>query len=48
MISIGQMASSIDSYVIAPETQLQQQARGMAGGLGDYQKYLTHETNADQ
>ena len=26
---------------IAPETQLQQQARGMAGGLGDYQKYLT-------
>ena len=26
---------------VAPETQLQQQARGMAGGLGDYQKYLT-------
>jgi hypothetical protein len=26
---------------VAPETQLQQQARGMAGGLGDYQQYLT-------
>ena len=26
---------------IAPETQLQQQARGLAGGLGDYQQYLT-------
>jgi len=26
---------------VAPESQLQQQARGMAGGLGDYQKYLT-------
>ena len=26
---------------IAPETQLQQQARGMAGGLGGYQQYLT-------
>jgi len=25
---------------VAPETQLQQQARGMAGGLGDYQQYL--------
>ena len=26
---------------VAPETQLQQQARGMAGGLGGYQQYLT-------
>jgi hypothetical protein len=26
---------------VAPETQLQQQARGLAGGLGDYQQYLT-------
>ena len=26
---------------IAPETQLQQQARGLAGGLGSYQQYLT-------
>ena len=26
---------------IAPETALQQQARGMAGGLGGYQQYLT-------
>ena len=26
---------------IAPETQLQQQARGLAGGLGGYQQYLT-------
>ena len=26
---------------VAPETALQQQARGMAGGLGDYQQYLT-------
>ena len=26
---------------VAPESQLQQQARGMAGGLGDYQQYLT-------
>ena len=25
---------------VAPETQLQQQARGLAGGLGDYQQYL--------
>jgi hypothetical protein len=25
---------------VAPESQLQQQARGMAGGLGDYQQYL--------
>jgi len=25
---------------VAPETQLQQQARGMAGGLGGYQQYL--------
>ena len=25
---------------IAPETALQQQARGMSGGLGDYQQYL--------
>jgi len=26
---------------VAPESQLQQQARGLAGGLGDYQQYLT-------
>ena len=26
---------------VAPETALQQQARGMAGGLGGYQQYLT-------
>jgi len=26
---------------VAAETQLQQQARGLAGGLGDYQQYLT-------
>jgi hypothetical protein len=26
---------------VAPETQLQQQARTLAGGLGDYQQYLT-------
>ena len=26
---------------VAPETALQQQARGLAGGLGDYQQYLT-------
>ncbi len=26
---------------VAPETQLQQQARGLAGGLGDYQQFLT-------
>ncbi len=26
---------------VAAETQLQQQARGMAGGLGGYQQYLT-------
>ena len=26
---------------VAPETALQQQARGMAGGLGDYQQFLT-------
>jgi len=26
---------------VAPETQLQQQARGLAGGLGGYQQYLT-------
>ena len=26
---------------VAPETQLQQQARGMSGGLGGYQQYLT-------
>ena len=26
---------------VAPETALQQQARGMSGGLGDYQQYLT-------
>jgi NADH dehydrogenase/NADH:ubiquinone oxidoreductase subunit G len=25
---------------VAPESQLQQQARGLAGGLGDYQQYL--------
>jgi hypothetical protein len=25
---------------VAPETQLQQQARGLSGGLGDYQQYL--------
>jgi hypothetical protein len=25
---------------VAPETQLQQQARDLAGGLGDYQQYL--------
>ena len=26
---------------VAAETQLQQQARGLGGGLGDYQQYLT-------
>jgi hypothetical protein len=26
---------------VAPETQLQQEARGLAGGLGGYQQYLT-------
>jgi hypothetical protein len=35
------IATSTYAQQVAPETALQQQARGLAGGLGDYQQYLT-------
>ena len=39
---IGQpIATGTYAPQVAAETALQQQARGLAGGLGDYQKYLT-------